>query len=467
MKQQLHHRGYLTGIRTLLLLCIGLTSAVWTGQAQTPMFFNGNTGASSNAFPLNSGTSNKVQWIYAPGTFNSNGSTGTPAFAGNITKVWFRLSATTATYANFTISLGQNVGAIANYGTTTASGVAFNTGLTTCFYQASYPLTTVAGWNGFTLQTPFPYNPALALIIELKVSSTVGASSLQLNTTGSMQRLYAGYAATTGTINTGLVNAGIDVIVSTPCVAPPTPGTVTVSPSTPFCLGGSASLTLTGNSSGSGQTYQWESSSVSGGPYTDIAGATTTATTVSPSATSYYRCKVTCSGNTVPTPEATVSVNPPFPGGNYTINSALPTGGTNFQSFSAAVAAMSCGISSSIVFDVVPGSGPYNEQISLPASIGSNATKTVTFNGNGNTIQFASADAANKHVIRLDGADYVTFDNLNIIGSGGTYGWGIHLMNGADYNTFSLCNVNVSITDATAYNHVALVVANSTSSPIT
>jgi len=459
----------------VLLTCILASVNLFAQVVSAPPYFNA-TGTTANAFPLNSATSNKINWIYGPGAFTSLGAgSGTPLPAGQlITKIFIKFSATvnaTTAYPNFTISMGQNVGTASNFGTVSNTSYAFNTGLTTVFNQSGFQFTgiTANAWYGITLQTPFPYNPSLGLVVEVKANpSTAGGNGVaNVTTSGQMQRCYGAFASATGTSNTGLTPIGFEVIPSSGCTSPPTPGTITVSPSTPFCLGGTASLTLTGNSTGSGQTYQWQSSTISGGPYTSISGATNTMATVSPSATSYYRCQVTCGGNTVSTPEAMVTVNPPFPGGNYTINSALPTGGSNFQSFSAAVAAMSCGISSSIVFDVAPGSGPYNEQITLPSSIGSNATKTVTFNGNGNTIQFASTDANNRHVIRLDGADYITFDNFTINASSGTYGWGVHLMNGADYNTFSLCNINTSTTNVTAYNHVPIVVVNSVTSPLT
>lgn len=103
-----------------------------------------------------------------------------------------------------------------------------------------------------------------------------------------------------------------------------------------------------------------------------------------------------------------------------------------------------------MVFDVDPASGPYNEQITLPFSIRSNAVNTVTFNGNRQTIQFASTNTNARHVIKLDGADYITFNDLNIVGTTGTYGWGMHFTNGADYNTVSLCNITTSITDNTS-----------------
>ncbi|HTN47337.1 MAG TPA: GEVED domain-containing protein, partial [Flavipsychrobacter sp.] len=233
-----------------------------------------------------------------------------------------------------------------------------------------------------------------------------------------------------------------------PCTSPPTPGVAVASNATP-CLGQTVNLNLTGASLGSGQTYQWESSTSLSGPWVPEGTSSSSAmiTATPPVGTTYYRCMVTCGSSSVPSVADTVTVPTPYPGGTYTINSAVATGGTNFQTFSAAVAAISCGISGPIVFNVAPGSGPYNEQINLPATIGADATNTVTFNGNGRTItQTLTGTPTNYATINIDGADHITFNDLNIGALGATYGFGVHLMNGADHNTFKRCNVSASTT---------------------
>lgn len=89
-------------------------SEMLTAQV-TPPYYNNVGGGSSNSFPLNSTTSNKVQWIYGPGVFNTAGTTGNPAPAGIISTVYFmigNITSTSATYNDFTIKLSQNVGTI-------------------------------------------------------------------------------------------------------------------------------------------------------------------------------------------------------------------------------------------------------------------------------------------------------------------------------------------------------------------
>ncbi|MCW8897886.1 MAG: fibronectin type III domain-containing protein, partial [Flavobacteriales bacterium] len=64
--------------------------------------------------------------------------------------------------------------------------------------------------------------------------------------------------------------------------------------------------------------------------------------------------------------------------GTYTIGA---TG--NYATFTDAVNALSCGISAPVIFNVLTGSGPYNEQVTITPVIGASATNTITFNGNG------------------------------------------------------------------------------------
>src|SRR5687767_15443870 len=78
--------------------------------------------------------------------------------------------------------------------------------------------------------------------------------------------------------------------------------------------------------------------------------------------------------------------------GTFTINSAVATGGSNFQTFSAAVAFLSGGVNGPVVFNVQSGSGPYNEQVIINNISGTSATNTITFNCNAVTLSFLATD---------------------------------------------------------------------------
>jgi gliding motility-associated-like protein len=178
-----------------------------------PAYYNGASGTNYSASPLSSTTLNKAQWVYGPGVFKTNGSTGTAAPGGVIEKIYFRLGTTvssSAAYADFTVSLGQKRGTA-----TTWSSASLDTGITTVFYASSYTLSgaTASSWYAITLNKPFPYDPSLSLVFELKVSKGTGNTVAQ-TTAGGNQRIYALYSNTSGTIGTGLVDFGINVKTS-------------------------------------------------------------------------------------------------------------------------------------------------------------------------------------------------------------------------------------------------------------
>lgn len=257
----------------------------------------------------------------------------------------------------------------------------------------------------------------------------------------------------------------ITFVASSSCTSPPTAGTTTANPST-SCSGGNVTLGLTGNSFGTSQTYQLQSSATLTGAYTNVGSPVSAPTfTVAPTASTYYRVAVTCSTSTVNSTPVLVTVNPAFAGGTYTINKNLSTGGTNFNSFADAVSAISCGVSGPVTFNVTANTGPYTAQVSIPAILGTSATNTVTFNGNGNTINYNASVTGARAGILLDGADWIRITNLNI-NSTGTYGFGVQMINSADNNIVSNCTIT-NPTTSTATNYAGIVISGSATSATT
>lgn len=153
--------------------------------------------------------------------------------------------------------------------------------------------------------------------------------------------------------------------------------------------------------------------------------------------------------------------------GVFTIDAALPTAGGNFASFTDAIDSMLvCGITGPVTFNVTPGSGPYNEQVIIPAINGMGAANPITFNGNGDTLEFAAIAGA-RHILQLDGAQYVTIDSLVIRSLSAVYGYGIQLLNNADHNTITNSVVDLTlVTSTTTANSAGIVLSASTTSPI-
>lgn len=106
------------------------------------------------------------------------------------------------------------------------------------------------------------------------------------------------------------------VNVTNPCTVPnpgctgtPTPGntlasTASVFPTVPV------SLTLQTATLGAGVSYQWQSGPSSTGPWTNITGATSSSLSTTLTATTWFRCQVTCSGNTGTSNPVQVQFNP-------------------------------------------------------------------------------------------------------------------------------------------------------------
>lgn len=139
-----------------------------------------------------------------------------------------------------------------------------------------------------------------------------------------------------------------------------------------------------------------------------------------------------------------------LPAGTYTINSTLPTGGTNYQSFGEAAAALQCGILGDIVFEVTYGSGPYNEQVMVFEVPGAGPSATVTFDGQDVDSTLLTHDGSIEYgTFVLNGADYITITNMTIVSTGVDYGFGVQLTDNADHNTISNNVVNVSTTFGT------------------
>lgn len=103
----------------------------------------------------------------------------------------------------------------------------------------------------------------------------------------------------------------ITISVPPPCAGTPTPGNTIATPSSIFA-GQTTVLTMQNATSGTGISYQWQSSASATGPWTNITGATTFNYTATPTATTWYQCVVTCinSGATGTSTPVQVLYNP-------------------------------------------------------------------------------------------------------------------------------------------------------------
>ncbi len=130
--------------------------------------------------------------------------------------------------------------------------------------------------------------------------------------------------------NIGLQNAVV-------CNGPPVAGTAAITNAGPACVPASTSLSVSGQSTDGGVVVNWLSSSVSGGPYTAVAGSGTSIGLSGIMSTTYYVASVKClitndstitnevSIQITPTPSASASAGPACTGQDLNL-----TGTTDF-----------------------------------------------------------------------------------------------------------------------------------------
>lgn len=282
------------------------------------------------------------------------------------------------------------------FGSATAPGtVGASVNFSTCSYGGEYsPL------NGTTSGYQYQISSSIATDYITVHQGTVGGPVVAMGTTPitftSIGGTYYCHWNTNAACGAASVCRTTTVtLLSIPCSGTPTAGTITGSAS--VCSGTGTTLGLSGTSSASGITYQWASSTTSGGPYTNMGTASTQATG-SIVATTYYVNTITCtnSGLSAVTPEFTVSpgvvaaLNPVHPAcaggatgsftqGTVTCGTAPFNYSVNGGPFGPIPTNLVAGTYSVVIQDVTmavssPISVVLNPGITVPAPTGTNAT---------------------------------------------------------------------------------------------
>jgi hypothetical protein len=118
-----------------------------------------------------------------------------------------------------------------------------------------------------------------------------------------------------------------------PCTDPPVPGNI-ASDKNPICPNANFTLSLTGGTNGTGQTFQWERSTTSSSSgFSDIAGATNASLTTSAATPTWYRVRTTCGTSTVTSTSYQITVS----AGCFTYCTSTPTSTANEEIFSVTV----------------------------------------------------------------------------------------------------------------------------------
>ena len=149
--------------------------------------------------------------------------------------------------------------------------------------------------------------------------------------------------------------------------------------------------------------------------------------------------------------------------GVYTIDQTTAASATNFISFNAFATAINTnGVSGPVTVNVVTGTGPYIEQVAFNQIVGASGVNRITINGNNNVITFNSSNTAAGWVVNMNGADYFTFNNLQMNGTG-TAAWTLMMNGGANSNIFSACTFSVPA-NTTSTSQIPVVFSGSNGS---
>ncbi|MCB9232265.1 MAG: right-handed parallel beta-helix repeat-containing protein [Bacteroidia bacterium] len=143
--------------------------------------------------------------------------------------------------------------------------------------------------------------------------------------------------------------------------------------------------------------------------------------------------------------------------GTYTIGGTTP----DFATFNTAVTALvQAGVCGPVVFNVR--SGVYNEQVSIGQVAGVSAFNTVTFQSQAGdstaVILTYTPSSGSNYTVRFNGADYITFRQINIRSVGSSYATAVDLLNASTNITLENNILEGSTTTSSSTNFAVVYV---------
>jgi hypothetical protein len=439
---------------TLLILCWLLATGVW---AQTSVTIGTSTFSSSSAAGptyISSATAptkySRQISIYKASEIIAGG-----VFGGSVKKIrWYKTDVNGYTANNGEFKIYVKPTAAVEFTTTTVDWTTEVAGATLVYSSNTQNLNTAVGWQEFALSTPIHWDGTSNLEVFVdwyRPSDATGGVAWQYSTAAFGNAITAG---TTAPVAVGRNSSRPNIQFEFAAPNPNDIGLLAITaPTSPIQPGISMPIEVTLRNFGSNPIttatiswklnngaftdYSWTGNLPAGqavqaviGSYTFTPGTyTVTAKTSQPNgATDSYPLN----DERITTVISCASLS-----GNYTINKAGTTSGTNFKTIGEAAQLLGrCGVSGPTTFSVIAGSGPYNELVTLTNIPGASSTNTVTFEGNGNTV--SSLTAVGEAIIKFDGADYVKFNNFKLKLDGtASAGFAVYMLNSANSNTIS------------------------------
>jgi subtilisin family serine protease len=297
------------------------TAIDWAWQTAGADVLSNSWGGGSNSTLINDAITRAVtqgrSGLGAPVIFAAGNDNGAVSYPATLTNVISVTAMSMCNQRKSTTSCDGETFWGSNFGTNTdisAPGVK----IYTCDISGAAGYATgnyTATFNGTSSACP---NAAGVMALILSVNPTLSVSSARQIIESTCEKV-GGYTYNSGVsgqpngtwsndLGYGRVNALAALQLANPvvCTSPPAVGSVTASPNT-ICTTSNVALAINGVSFGSGQTYQWQSSP-NNSTWTNISGANTSVHNASVSATTYFRCIITCSALSTNTTSAIVSL---------------------------------------------------------------------------------------------------------------------------------------------------------------
>jgi hypothetical protein len=277
----------------------------------------GSNQNSSSTYPLEAYYGyNYSQTIYLASDIMTAGGAG-PANITSVSFYYTNVGLPVNTWDNWTLYMKN---------TTTSDFIdmdAWETGLTQVYTGTITPPATSGQWMTITLTTPFLWDGSSNIVVGLD-ENTPGYTNSNTqaywgNTIGTTNRtlLFRDdntnpdplLPPTATSIDQSFADVQFDLIPTTPCTGNPIAGTA-VSSSTVVCLNTPYTLNVTGGTVASGLTYQWQSSPT-GTIWSNVGTAQGTRLHTVPgqTATTLYRCIITCTSSAGSATTTAVTVN--------------------------------------------------------------------------------------------------------------------------------------------------------------
>jgi hypothetical protein len=249
---------------------IGTSAATYTATVSATTWYRCIVTCSG----VTTGTSAPVQ-VTAVVANNIPISGSSSVACGTSTLIYDHAGASTdySIYANGYIVLNNNLGSTSVISLTGTYATEANYDYLRIYNGTGTAGTLIASYSGSGTITPFTSSAGQTITVQFTSDISGNAAGISLNA------VYSGSC------------------VVPVCSGTPTPGNTISSPSFVAAPSGNVNLSLQNATVGTGVTYQWQSSTSQTGTYTNIVGATSSTYTATVSSVTWFRCVVTCAGN--------------------------------------------------------------------------------------------------------------------------------------------------------------------------